>query len=164
MDRQQGGFFPFIPGLGNLFGGPGGFPGQGQGGFPGQGQGGFPGQGQGGFPGQGPGGFPGQGPGGFPGQGPGGGQQTAQFPPPPSNYPQFGPQSAGGPAVYAVDPGALYGCLYRLTRVRLENGRSFWFYPTFIGRTSVAGFRWRPRQQRWVYFGIDTNRIDRFQC
>ncbi|SEB08903.1 hypothetical protein SAMN05421743_11610 [Thalassobacillus cyri] len=170
MDRQQGGFFSNLPGFGGGYGqgqGPGGFPGfgPGGGGFPGQGPGGFPG-GPGGFPG-GPGGFPGQGPGGFPGQGPvGGGQgQTMQLPPPPTDVPQFGAQSfQGGPGVYAVDPGAFYGCLYRMTRVMLRNGQRFWFYPVFIGRRSVAGYRWRPRRRQWVYFGIDTDRIVTFQC
>ncbi|MFG6120219.1 hypothetical protein [Thalassobacillus sp. B23F22_16] len=169
MDRQQGGFFN-LPGFGGpgQGQGPGGFPGLGPGGggFPGQGPGGGPGGfpgGPGGFPG-GPGGFPG-GPGGFPGPGGGGPGQTMQLPPPPSDVPQFGPQTyQGGPGVYAVDPGAFYRCLFRMTRVRLRNGQRFWFYPVFIGRQSVAGYRWRPRRRQWVYFGIDTDRIVSFQC
>jgi hypothetical protein len=48
--------------------------------------------------------------------------------------------------------------------VTLNDGRRFWFWPVFIGRTSVAGYRWRPRQFRWVYMGIDTNQIRFFQC
>ncbi|CAG9621717.1 hypothetical protein [Sutcliffiella rhizosphaerae] len=124
-----------------------------------------PGGGQG--PGFGPptGGPPGFGP---PGQsvspgggGPGSGPPTS---PPPSTPPletvSFG--APGGPTAFAVDPGAFFGCLYRFTWVRLNNGESFWFYPTFIGRRSVAGYRWF--FFRWVYFGIDTNRIRSFQC
>ncbi|WP_082234744.1 hypothetical protein [Halobacillus massiliensis] len=143
----------FVPGIP---GGPGGPPG----GYPGFGPGG-----PGGVPGGPPpgGGFPG-GPGGFPGGSggvPGGQISPGQLPPPPSSPPA---EAVGSPQLYAVDPGSLWGCLYRYTWIRLNNGNRFWFYPTFIGRTSVAGFRWRPNQQRWVYFGIDTNRIASFQC
>lgn len=133
-----------IPGLGNLFG-PGSQPG-GSPFFPGQ-PGGFPGQ-----PG-GPGGFPG-GPGGGP---PSGGQQGAPTTPPPSftpQQPQFQP--------FAVDPGGILGCLFRFTYIWLNNNQAFWFFPTFVGRNSVAGFRWTGF--RWVYFGIDLNRIQSFQC
>ncbi|MEH7443289.1 transporter [Bacillus sp. JJ1122] len=142
----MGGGFPF----------PGGGPG---GGFPGGGPGGgFPGGGPGGgFPG---GGFPG-GPGGpgFPG-GPGGGQQGGGAPtsPPPSFVPQESQASA-----FAVDPGGIRRCMYRYTYVWLNNGSSFWFFPTFVGRNSVAGWRWR-RRRGWVYFGIDLRQIRSFQC
>ncbi|KAB7707355.1 hypothetical protein F9802_06270 [Bacillus aerolatus] len=155
LDQQQG--FP------GEFGSPGqqsGFP-EGFGlprqqpGFPG----GFgpPGQ-QPGFPG----GFgpPGQLPG-FPGGfGPPGQQQGgAPTSPPPSFTPQLQQQSA---SLFAVDPGAIRGCLYRYTYVWLENGRSFWFYPIFVGRNSVSGWRWRNR--RWVYYGTDLRTIRSFQC
>ncbi|QGS67965.1 hypothetical protein CV093_02435 [Oceanobacillus sp. 143] len=137
---------------------PGGFPG---GGFPG---GGFPGQ-PGGFPGQPgggqPGGFPGQPgggqPGGFPGQ-PGGGQQSGGAPTTPP--PNFTPQQSQF-QTFAVDPGGIRGCLFRFTYIWLRRD-AFWFYPTFVGRTSVAGFRWNGF--RWVYFGIDLNQIQSFQC
>ncbi|WP_067726568.1 hypothetical protein [Oceanobacillus damuensis] len=136
-------------------GGPGGFPGS-PGGFPGS-PGGFPG-GPGGFPG-GPGGFPG-GPGGFPGGPggfPGGGQQTgAPTTPPPS----FTPTQSDFQAL-AVDPGGIRGCLFRFTYIWLRRD-AFWFYPTFVGRNSIAGFRWTGF--RWVYFGIDLDRIQSFQC
>lgn len=152
MDYRQFPTFPF-PGGGQSqppFGPPSQFPSQP--GFP------FPGGGPGGFPGGGPGGFPG-GPGGFPpGGGPGGGQQGAPTSPPPAFTPQMSDVSA-----FAVDPGGIRRCLYRMTFIWLDNGRSFWFYPTFVGRTSVAGWRWR-RRQGWVYFGIDLNRIRSFQC
>ncbi|WP_339149477.1 MULTISPECIES: hypothetical protein [unclassified Sutcliffiella] len=131
---------------------------------PGGGQGPGFGPPSGGPPGFGPPGGPGFGPpgGGPPGGGPGGGPPPG---PPPSSPP---PQTAaslgapGGPTVFAVDPGAFYGCLYRYTWVRLNSGEQFWFYPTFIGRRSVAGYRWF--FFTWVYFGIDTNRIRSFQC
>ncbi|MEN2465837.1 hypothetical protein [Ornithinibacillus sp. JPR2-1] len=132
-----------LPGylLGQFFGG---FPGGGQtGGF-------FPG---GPFPGQPGGQFPG---GGFPGQ-PGGGQVGAPTTPPPAFIPQQ-PQFQ----TFAIDPGAIRGCLFRFTYIWLENGNAFWFYPTFVGRNSVAGFRWQ--FNRWVYFGIDLDRVASFQC
>ena len=108
---------------------------------------GFPGQ-PGGFPG-----FPGQ-PGGGGGGGGGGGQPTS---PPPSFTPTQ-PQATA----FAVDPGAIAGCRFRNTFVWLNNGESFWFFPTFVGRHSVAGWRWIG--WRWIYFGIDTNRIRSFTC
>ncbi len=126
-----------------------------------------PGQGQfgGGFPGfpsqQIPGGsFPGSF---FPGQS---GQQpgtgtgvpgTAPTAPPPSVIPQQ--QSV---STFAVDPGAISGCLYRYTYIWMRGNNSFWFYPTFVGRRSVAGYRWTGFT--WVYFGVDLRRIQSFQC
>ncbi|WP_068774265.1 transporter [Paenibacillus sp. FJAT-26967] len=101
--------------------------------------------------GPGPGGFPG-----FPGQGPQGpqGQQPPTSPPP-----QFEPQQV---STFAVDPGSIRGCLFRNTFVWLNDGSSFWFYPTFVGRTSVSGFRWIG--WTWVFFGIDLRRISSFTC
>lgn len=103
------------------------------------------------------------------GQSPGPG---ASFPggPGPSGPPQSGPPTSPPPSftpekaafqTYAIDPGAIRGCLFRFTYVWLKYD-SFWFYPTFVGRQSVAGFRWR--RNRWVYFGIDLDRIESFQC
>ncbi|RNB79513.1 hypothetical protein EDM56_28720 [Brevibacillus fluminis] len=77
--------------------------------------------------------------------------------PPPHRTPQR-PQNQ----LYRVDPGAIAGCLHRYTYVWLDNGSHFWFYPTFVGRTSVSGFRWRGHS--WMYFGIDLNRIEAFTC
>ncbi|SER75338.1 hypothetical protein [Salipaludibacillus aurantiacus] len=105
---------------------------------------------------------PGFGPPGGPPPGPGFGPSGGPPPgPPPATPPPTGPEGIG---VFAVDPGAFRRCLYRYTYVVLVDGRRFWFWPTFIGRTSVAGYRWRPRQFRWVYFGIDANQIRSFQC
>lgn len=156
-NRQLSIMPPFIgPGTG-----PGGFPPFGP---PGQGPGGFPPFGP---PGQGPGGPPSFGP---PGQGPGfgppgqGGQAGPPSGPPPSTPPSTMTAgfAAGGPSTFAVDPGAMRRCMFRFTYIRLNNGESFWFYPTFLGRRSVAGYRWF--LFTWVYFGIDTNRISSFQC
>lgn len=135
-----------------------------------------PGQGQGpGFqpPPFGPGNQPPFGPGGpgGPGFGPGGqGGPGGAFPPgpPPAMTPNFaqtqgfGGGFGGGFGVKAVDPGSIRRCLYRFVFIRLNNGRQFWAWLTFVGRTSVAGYRWNGR--RWVYFGIDLRRIDEFIC
>lgn len=110
------------------------------------------------FPGGGFGG-PGPGPGGgsFP-SGPQTGGGTNQ--PPSGPPPSFTPQQ---PAVqtFAVDPGAIRRCLHRHTYVWTNQG-NFWFFPTFVGRRSIAGFRWIGFT--WIYFGIDLDHIQSFQC
>jgi len=63
---------------------------------------------------------------------------------------------------FAVDPGGMRFCLFRNTYVWLNNGEQFWFYPVFVGRTSVAGFRWFGFF--WSFFGIDTSRIRSYTC
>ncbi|MDV2886024.1 hypothetical protein RYX45_12610 [Alkalihalophilus pseudofirmus] len=81
---------------------------------------------------------------------------------PPGPPPQVTPQLPSGPQAFAVDPGAINRCLFRFTFIRLTNGETFWFFPTFVGRNSVAGYRWW--FFRWVNFGIDLRRISSFQC
>ncbi|MFC5772433.1 hypothetical protein [Ectobacillus antri] len=144
---QGGGFPPFPPG--------GGYP-PGQGGFPSFPPGGYP-PGQGGFPSFPPGGYP-PGQGGYPPET--GGQESGPPPGPPPSYTPQKPQAS----LYAVDPGGIRRCLFRYTYIWLQNDRGFWFYPVFVGRTSIAGYRWRPSQFRWVYTGLDLDRIDFFQC
>ncbi|WP_440396932.1 transporter [Paenibacillus sp. SAF-054] len=85
------------------------------------------------------------------------GQQQAPTAPPP----QFTPQQPAA-TTFAVDPGAISGCLFRNTYVWLSGGRGFWFYPVFVGRTSVAGFRWNGFF--WMYTGIDLRQIQSFTC
>ncbi|TCT23624.1 hypothetical protein EDD68_10634 [Melghiribacillus thermohalophilus] len=101
-------------------------------------------------------------PGGFPGTAPPQGPDSflENLPPPPVQF----PEAAGDLSVQAVDPGSFYGCLYRLTFVQLVNGRRFWFYPIFIGRYSVAGYRWNSRIRRWTYTGFDARQVLTFQC
>ncbi len=89
--------------------------------------------------------------------GPQGQQQQAPTAPPP----QFTPQQPAA-TTFAVDPGAISGCLFRNTYVWLSGGRGFWFYPVFVGRTSVAGFRWNGFF--WMYTGIDLRQIQSFTC
>lgn len=107
----------------------------------------------GGPPGSGPGSpFPWGTPGGQMG-GTGGGPPTT---PPPNFTPQQQPIQT-----FAVDPGAIRGCLFRFTYVWLNRG-AFWFFPVFVGRRSVAGYRWMGF--RWAYVGIDLNNIQSFTC
>jgi len=84
--------------------------------------------------------------------------QSAQ--PPSEPPPNFTPQQAQIQP-FAVDSGAIRGCLFRFTYIWLRR-EAFWFFPTFVGRRSISGFRWVGF--RWVYFGIDLRRIDSFQC
>ncbi|SFB06711.1 hypothetical protein SAMN04488072_106167 [Lentibacillus halodurans] len=96
----------------------------------------------------------------FPG---GQGQISAPTSPPPSFIPQQ-PQTQQAQeeiGVFAVDPGAIQGCLFRFTYIWLR-WESFWFFPVFIGRRSIAGFRWQ--RNRWVYYGVDLDNIQSFQC
>jgi hypothetical protein len=107
-------------------------------------------------PGQGPAGGP---PGGFqpPFGPPGQGQEAG---PPTSPPPSFVPQQQV--EAYAVDPGGIARCLFRYTYVWLRGFEQFWFYPTFVGRNSVSGYRWTGF--RWIYFGISLRQIQSFTC
>ncbi len=89
------------------------------------------------------------------------------FGPPPGTTVQQGPTLPPPPfeppiSAFAVDPGAISRCLYRNTFVWLTNGNRFWFFPTFVGRFSVTGFRWTGRF--WVIFGISLREISSFSC
>ena len=80
--------------------------------------------------------------------------------PPPSFVPsQATAQQAG---VFAVDPGAIRPCRFRYVYIWLDNGQQFWAWLIFVGRRSVAGWRWTGFN--WIYFGVDTDRISSFVC
>jgi len=81
-------------------------------------------------------------------------QQFAPTSPPPAQEPQISP--------FAVDPRAIAGCLFRMTFIWLTNRDRFWFFPIFVGRTSVSGFRFFGG--RWRYYGIDLREINSFSC
>lgn len=119
-----------------------------------------PGQTGGGPPFGGPPGQYGGGQPGFPG-----GPSSAGPPdsPPPSFTPQKPQtqQAKGGYGVFAIDPGAIQGCLYRFTYIWLR-WDSFWFYPIYVGRRSISGFRWH--RNRWAYYGVDLDNVESFQC
>jgi|GEM_PF-572288 len=102
-------------------------------------------------------------PGAHPGmpQGGHGGQQGMPSTPPPGFTPPK-PHIHGGIAPKAIDPGAIRPCRFRFSYIWLRNGNSFWAYITFVGRTSISGFRWNGR--RWIFFGMDLRRIESFTC
>nr|WP_249366748.1 hypothetical protein [Neobacillus rhizophilus] len=117
-------------------------------------------------PGQGPGAGPPTAP---PGQGPGAGPPMG----PPGQVPQVGPPASPPPSfvptqtqqqveAFAVDPGGIRRCLFRYTYIWLRGFEQFWFYPIFVGRNSVAGYRWTGF--RWMYFGINLRQIQSFTC
>lgn len=87
-----------------------------------------------------------------------GSQEGAPTSPPPS----FVPAQTQQAATFAVDPGSIRGCLFRYTYVWLNNRQQFWYYPTFVGRTSVSGWRWNGFM--WVFFGISLRQIQSFTC
>ncbi|WP_432352631.1 hypothetical protein [Sporosarcina sp. A2] len=89
----------------------------------------------------------------------GGNQQGAPTAAPPSQAPAYPDQQ-----LMRVDPGGIQGCMYRYTYIWTSRRKGFWFYPTFVGRTSVAGYQWSNQWRRWMYTGIDLNRIDQFTC
>jgi hypothetical protein len=97
----------------------------------------------------------GQPPFGPPGQGQGQGAGAPTTPPP-----SFVPQQQA--EAFAVDPGSIRRCLFRFTYVWLRGFNQFWFFPTFVGRTSVSGFRWTGFN--WVFFGISLRQIQSFTC
>ncbi|MDQ0058538.1 hypothetical protein [Paenibacillus harenae] len=84
------------------------------------------------------------------------GQQSPTAPPP-----QFVPPRPQA-TLFAVDPGGIRRCLFRNTYIWLSNGNQFWFFPVFVGRNSVAGFRWNGFF--WMYAGYDLNLVDSFTC
>jgi hypothetical protein len=89
--------------------------------------------------------------------------------PPSGPPPSFVPQQAAaqtlagdGVGVFAVDPGAIRPCRFRFVYLWLRGGRQFWAWLVFVGRDSVAGWRWTGFN--WVYFGVDLRRIVSFIC
>lgn len=61
-----------------------------------------------------------------------------------------------------VRPRELRSCVNRFTYLWLINGNSFWFYPIFVGRYQIEGFRWR--RGGWMYDRINIRRIYYFRC
>lgn len=86
-------------------------------------------------------------------------QQQTPTMAPPSQVPSYPDTN-----LRAVDPGGIAGCLYRYTYIWTSRNKGFWYYPTFVGRTSIAGYRWDPRHYRWEYYGLDLKHVDSFRC
>lgn len=82
--------------------------------------------------------------------------------PPLSPPPSFVPAQTQQVQTFAIDPGSIRRCLFRFTYVWLRGFQQFWFYPIFVGRNSVSGWRWNGF--RWVFFGISLRQIQSFTC
>ena len=78
------------------------------------------------------------------------GQGQGQSGPPSSPPPSFVPAQTQQVGAFAVDPGSIRRCLFRFTYVWLRNRQQFWYYPVFVGRQSISGFRWNGFM--WVFF------------
>ena len=89
--------------------------------------------------------------------------QGSQSGPPTAPPPSFVPaQTQQQVSTFAVDPGSIRGCLFRNTYVWQRNREQYWFFPIFVGCTSVSGWRWNGF--RWVYFGVSLRQIESFTC
>ena len=109
-----------------------------------------------------PGGPPFGQPGGPPFGQPGGGLSSG---PPSGPPPSFVPSQMAaqqGIGILAINPGAIRPCRFRYVYLWLDNGQQFWAWLVFVGSRSIAGWRWLGF--RWVYFGIDLDRIESFVC
>lgn len=53
-------------------------------------------------------------------------------------------------------------CTYRYTYLWLRNGKSFWCYPTYIGRNTISGWKWK--NYKWKFFSMSIRRISNFYC
>jgi len=73
---------------------------------------------------------------------------------PPSFYPPFPTWQQGSQGIRS--------CINRNTFIWLRNRDSFWFFPTFVGRQSVVGFRWG--RIGWTYNVINRQSILSYQC
>lgn len=93
----------------------------------------------------------------------GGGQGGPPSGPPPAVIPAQPPTAQGfGGAGTFIAPGTIRPCLFRYVYIWLDNGNNFWAWLIFVRGRTVAGWRWTGF--RWVYFAVNTNRIDSFVC
>ncbi|MDF2540492.1 MAG: hypothetical protein K0S47_210 [Herbinix sp.] len=81
-------------------------------------------------------------------------QQQAPMSAPPS----FSPPSP----MWHSGPQGIGRCINRNTYIWLMNGNSFWFFPVFVGRQAVVGFRWRGFG--WSYQRINFRNILSYRC
>ncbi|AWE08511.1 hypothetical protein DCE79_14530 [Lysinibacillus sp. 2017] len=94
---------------------------------------------------------------------------------PPMNNPQQpggntpmppGPPPAFSPAMTMsgsqTGSSGISRCIYRNTFIWQRNGNSFWFFPTFVSRNVILGFRWG--RFGWTFSTINRDSILTFQC
>ncbi len=85
------------------------------------------------------------------------------FFPPVTNRPPFLPPFIDRPPFLPPSNiGRINRCLNRETLITLTNGFSFWFYPTYVSRNSVFGFRWG--RNGWNQDSISLNSIVSVNC
>jgi hypothetical protein len=106
--------------------------------------------------------FPSQGPSMGPPPGPPG--QGAQSGAPSGPPPSFVPAQSQQVGTFAVDPGSIRGCLFRYTYIWMRNRQQFWFYPTFVSRTSMSVSGWRWTGFSWMFSGVSLREIQSFTC
>ncbi|MDR2168211.1 MAG: hypothetical protein LBE35_10260 [Clostridiales bacterium] len=90
---------------------------------------------------------------------------ATNFNPHSGSAPHFAPPDYmpdAGLALHNADPAAIRRCLYNNSYFWLNNSQQFWFFPTFIGQNSIAGFR--RLNNNWVYMGFGLNMVDYFYC
>ncbi|MDF2700346.1 MAG: hypothetical protein K0Q49_1904 [Haloplasmataceae bacterium] len=63
---------------------------------------------------------------------------------------------------WQVGPQGIRRCINRNTYIWLTSGNSFWFFPTFVSRQSLVGFRWS--RIGWTRSFIELRRIRSYQC
>lgn len=81
--------------------------------------------------------------------------------PPPSFTPQK--QQKNNPSLYKIDAGGIKGCLYHWVYIwPMNGGRGYWLFLTYVGRKSIAGYRFNGH--RYVYGGVDLDSIESFEC
>ena len=64
---------------------------------------------------------------------------------------------------WRVGSSGIRSCLFRNTYIWMNSGRSFWFFPTAVGREIIAGFRWS-RRYGWYFRTISRNQIRSYEC
>ena len=97
--------------------------------------------------------------------------QPPNFGPPPNiGQPPAGQMPMSAPPSFSPAMPAWHGgsngiqrCLFRNTFIWTTSGRSFWFFPTVIGREFIAGFRWSNRSG-WRFSTIMRENILAFEC
>lgn len=76
--------------------------------------------------------------------------------------PEFTPNKSDSKNLKTVSSNSLKPCTYQYVYLWLKDGSSFWAWLTMVDRKSVSGYKWHCC--KWIYFGLDLNKIDYFEC
>ncbi|MCL2168764.1 MAG: hypothetical protein FWB74_01905 [Defluviitaleaceae bacterium] len=68
------------------------------------------------------------------------------------------------PKAHLARPGhdAIQSCLYKNTYLWLNNHQQFWFFPTFIGKSSICGYK--RINDDWQFMGFGIEMIEKLYC